>query len=112
MKEDKHKRTFNELCDEAHDNAKTDRTRMNDLIKQMNKATEKNPEIAPLLGDMIVKMSDCMTKSNAQIIQIAQLKMKDEVKVRSEEELDEDDVDSLYDHIGSSLEDKAKDDKN
>lgn len=107
-------KTFVELCDEAHENAKNDRDRMKTYLEKITKSAEKDPQLGVLIGDVLVKVADCMTKSNSQIIQIAQLKLKQDAVMSSNnsDEFSDDEIDTVYEEIGKTLEDKAKDDKN
>lgn len=97
---------FDTLCTQALENAKEDRatlkehlTKLKDFIKS---AGPGGSEVV-LATDAVVKTTDTMVKLNAQVISIAQLKLKKLENEASfapnEDEFDDDDVQDAYDEI-------------
>ena len=96
---------FDLLCEEAHRNAKKDRTMMRSHLKKLEKHVAVNDvDDATLLlfTEAMTKTSEALSKSNLQIIQIAQLKMKSTKKTSETIAADgfsETETTSLFDEI-------------
>lgn len=87
---------FSALCDEAHGNARCDRSRVQKFLDGIL----DREETAYLAGDAFVKASDCLTRINLQLIQLAQLKLKKMRTVAVVPDDDENESDAVYDNIG------------
>lgn len=64
------------LISEARENAKLDRKSADDLIDQVKLAGESDASLIPIISEIALKALDVKTRSNNQIIQLAQLKVK------------------------------------
>ena len=90
---------FDRLCEEAHSNARDDRARLDSYLQGLINKSKNDVEYAALAAEAIVRVSDCMAKLNAQVIQIAQLKLKSSF-VTSRPEEDPIEPEAMYDQIG------------
>ncbi len=92
--------TFEELIREAHENAQTDRKTLLGQMEKLAELSGGSADSAVLLGDTVIKVNDCLIKNNSQIIQLAQLKLKDKESTEDKKKKDEKiDTDSVYDEI-------------
>ena len=102
---------FDELCGEAHRNAKDDRKALKSHLKVLTKIAEDSDagtETMLLITDAIAKTSEAISKANTQIIQIAQLKLKRTKATESDDGFDDADTQDVYDAISSSIEEKPE----
>lgn len=65
------------IAAEVYANVREDRKRMVALITILEKVSETNPELAGAgASEVIARLQDCMTKSNAQLIELLRLNTK------------------------------------
>jgi hypothetical protein len=86
-----HSQDAEDLIEEARQNVRQDRQTIHDQISSLQKQAETNPELVPILAELILKSVDPLVKANAQIIQLAQLKVK-RVLINSGPKDDTDDI--------------------
>lgn len=91
-----------ELITEAHENIRRDRKFLEDL---RDKANGMKPGEDPLVYDSImahiVQLTDSLTKANAQLVELAKLKVRTESQ--SDPERRGSEKDNLYDAIGEGF---------
>lgn len=81
---------FDALAKEALNNARKDRSLVEESFEQMKDAlkieTNEDVQKTMLVGEKAVKLLELLTKTNAQIIQISQLSQKKAPKIEEEDE--------------------------
>lgn len=91
---------FDELCSEAHKNAKEDRKALKEHLKRLDviaSEVDAGPETMVVITDAIAKTSEAILKANMQIIQIAQLKLKKVAKNPiNDNSIDDLDAEDMY----------------
>lgn len=96
------KKTSNDFLDEAHRNAKSDRRRLEDLYEDIASLFNKeDKEASIMIAEPLTKLSDCLTKNNVQLIEIAKTKLKSENNsVHSKlDDFSDDETEMLYDEL-------------
>lgn len=92
-----------DIIAEIHDNVRRDRKRLEDFCDQITKIADETLGGDPLakvgLADTLARLSDGLTRSNAQLVELAKLKVKREPK---DNKGDRDDT--LFDQIGPGFE--------
>lgn len=82
--------SFEDLVDEALGNAREDREKILEAFEKMKGALDLNGadgvEKAMLVGDKAIKILESLTKNNAQIVQVAQIKERQESRNPKEQE--------------------------
>ncbi len=112
------------LFKEIHENASRDRQQLEnfrnsllDLAESCKKDSlmedadddpvaiaRKKAMLFTALAEGIAKISDCLTRSNMQMVEVAKLKLKKEaIEGETDGDLNESDKDDLYDDIGEGL---------
>lgn len=89
------------LCDEAHKNAKLDRSTLRAHMKKLKGSIGDDPDRILLASDAIAKTSDALSKANAQIIQIAQIKQKSKMPTKSfsDDGFNDSETENIYEEI-------------
>jgi hypothetical protein len=81
------KRTFEELLEDALSNALEDRSKTlrayDNMKDSLDLSSEESIQKAMLLGPTAVKLLEQLTRSNEQIVRLAQLKEKEESKEKN-----------------------------
>lgn len=104
---------FEKLCDEAHENAVEDRKVLKDHLKKLENFLKKEGDgsAVVLATDAVVKTSDTLAKINAQLIQLAQLKLKSQPEA-ADEEFDDEDTEEVYSKIEQLSDEEEPDEPN
>lgn len=89
----KKEKTFEDLLDEALENAKSDRALAKDAFDKMRQIFDKvdvddasSLQGVMLTGQQAVKLLESMSRSNEQILKAATLKQKDKPKLKEEDD--------------------------
>ena len=101
-----------ELIDEAHKNLAKDRKGLEefrDVIVKVAKATG-DPVIQVSLADSFTKVIDGLTKNNAQLVELAKLRLKKEFLKDPKNAFSDDETDTMFDEIEGKAEEPTKDD--
>jgi hypothetical protein len=101
-----------ELIDEAHENLQEDRKRLTDFAELLNKAAAADPTLAPIaLAENVAKIADCLTRQNAQIVELAKLRAKKEfIKDPKGEGFSASEADTMFDEIEGQVQNDSDDD--
>lgn len=101
-----------ELIDEAHRNLAKDRRGLEDfrdVVLKVAKLTE-DPLVQVSLSDSFTKIVDGLTKNNAQLVELAKLRLKKEFLKDPKNAFSDDETDTMFDEIEGKEEEPAKDD--
>lgn len=102
-----------ELIDEAHKNLAKDRQGLEefrDVVLKVAKMTG-DPVIQVSLSDSFAKIVDGLTRNNAQLVELAKLRLKKEFLKDPKNAFSDDETDTMFDEIeGKAAEEAAKDD--
>lgn len=98
-------KTFDDLCDQIEQNAVKDRKRLEGYLDQVGKASIGDPEIAAALAESIVDVSEVLTKNNAQLVLLAQLRLKKELEKSKKDgdDFGENESEEMFDEIEDDL---------
>lgn len=95
---------MDDILDEIHANAVEDREKLRDVRDKMVSSFDSaDPLVRMATADNVARLSDSMVRVNAQLLEIAKLKLKEDIsnkKMSSED----DDPDSMFDEIGEGFE--------
>lgn len=96
-------KSYEDLREEAYTNVKEDRER---LIRILNDATQSasDPEGKISLARMTVTVSECLTKANAQLIELVKIEKKGDKGGDDKDGFSEEDADSMFDEIADDKE--------
>lgn len=90
------KKTLEQLVDEALENIKSDRDKILDAHDKLKSALDAtNMEATAVIGGVAVKVLEQLTKSNEQIVRLAQIKERQESRTKQEESSDVFDIDEI-----------------
>jgi hypothetical protein len=103
-------RSFDQLCDEIHSNVEKDRSVLNNLRECLESEVKNGTLNLPEMIEQIVLMSDSMTKSNAQLVELAKMRMKMEA-FSSDKDAFVDNVEDIFDDIGSCFNESSQSNK-
>lgn len=101
-----------ELIDEAHKNLAKDREGLEefrDVVLKVAKLTG-DPVIQVSLSDSFAKIVDGLTKNNAQLVELAKLRLKKEFLKDPKNAFSDDETDTMFDEIEGGKEEPSKDD--
>lgn len=98
-------KTFDDLCDQIEQNAVKDRERLEGYLDEVGKASIGDPELAAALAESIVDVSEVLTKNNAQLVLLAQLRLKKELenKKKEGEGFDDSESEGMFEEIEDDL---------
>jgi len=104
-----------ELIDEAHTNLGKDREGLEEfrdiLLKTVKVAGD--PIIQVSLCDSFSKLFDCLTKNNAQLVELAKIRLKKEFLKDPKDAFSDDETNTMFDEIeGDSENSKDEDEGN
>lgn len=92
------KKSFDDVCDVAYENATRDRERLEKYVDVVGQASVQDPEIAAALADSIIAISEALTKNNAQFVELAKVQLK-YVQITKVEKFAEEEIDDVYESI-------------
>lgn len=96
------------LIGEVHSNARRDRSQLEELhsnlIKMLNNYVEVEADVVSKVVDSIAKLSDCLNKTNSQLVEIAKIMARAEAPRSVPEHIDDADRDRISAEIGEDLE--------
>ena len=90
-----------DLFDEIHCNARNDRKRLESLCESIMRLADSSGVDAALLAESLSRLSDGLTKSNAQLVELAKILTKKEII--SSATKGDDESDNLFDEIGDGF---------
>jgi hypothetical protein len=103
---DKKETSSDEVMQEALDNARSDRKRLEEHLASLNEQIgmlvgPDSPITVANILDMATKATDSMTRSNSQILEVAKLKVKKEGPVGDgkPQNLNDDEKEDMYEEI-------------
>lgn len=92
-----------EIIKEAIENARRDRKRLEEISDLMLKVAQVGEDIDPLakaaMGEQMAKITDSLTRSNSQLVELAKLGVKQKVLEGKEEGDTEADREDMFDEI-------------
>ena len=95
------KKTLEELVEEALKNVQEDRGKILSAHQKLESALDAaNPEQTAIMGSTAVKVLEQLTKSNEQIVRLAQIKERQEARTAKDESdtiFDIEDIKNMYD---------------
>lgn len=111
------KKTSDKFIEEASENVKKDRKRLEDLFDSVVSVAEKNSQEmgAAIFSENLVKIADSLTKQNVLVVELAKLKQKSEEKTKEESTWKDEDSDEFYSvmsDMDESARKKTKEEKN
>lgn len=86
----KNKITLEELCDEARENARMDREKALEFLHKLKDVFDidtkdsSSMSAAMLVGGNVVKLAEQLTRSNEQLVRLAQIKEREESKTKKD----------------------------
>ncbi|MHB8407901.1 MAG: hypothetical protein ACYDHY_07445 [Acidiferrobacterales bacterium] len=96
------KETFDELADEILQNARNDRARLEDWADAgVKNLKDVDPTVAAELAMNLVNVAEALTKNNAQLVALAQLRLKEKLTKsgKADEGFDSEERDQLFEKI-------------
>jgi len=94
---------MDDIIDEIHANAAEDRAALSQVREKIVASFDPEDQFArAATADSVSRLSDSMSRINAQLLEIAKIKLKEHIAVLRAEEGD-DDPDSMFDEIGDGF---------
>ncbi len=94
-------KTYEELVEEAYQNAHDDRERLKKVLTDLQKAAEIDPSLVPTVAKTAVFITDSLTRSNAQLVELVKVEAKNKGKGGGDGDVfSEEEAESLWDGIG------------
>ena len=84
--------TYEELIEEIKQNARNDRKRLEDAIDELCEKGHADVE-------ELASVTDALTKSNAQLVEVAKIAAKRAMETASPDEFDENDREDMFEDI-------------
>jgi hypothetical protein len=98
-------KSLEDICDEIHQNAQRDRKRLEDYLDVVGKSSISDPELAAALADSVVAVSEALTKNNAQLVELAKVKLKHIHITSPDDKFRDEEIDSVYEDISDEDDD-------
>lgn len=96
--------TPSELLNEIHKNANKDRERLEQYYDSLlNVVAGGDPELMVGASEGIAKLTAELTRANQQLIEIAKIKVKQQVLEMAEHGFGEEDREDIFDEFGEGL---------
>lgn len=102
---------IDELISEIRKNAKSDRENIEDVREKLVKTAEMDPIMMGAVAEQVARLSDSLSKINLQLVEIAKMKMKEDI-IKSKSEDDDEDKEALFDQIGQGFEREEEEESN
>lgn len=102
-----------DIVNEAHENVRKDRRRLEEFADSISKIGEiaGDPLAKAGLADAISRLADGLTRSNAQLVELAKLLVKKELVTTPSDSLNSKEVDGLFDEIGDGFAGKEEEEE-
>lgn len=95
---------MDDIIDEIHANAVEDRAALSQVREKIVESFDPGDQFArAATADSVSRLSDSMSRINAQLLEIAKIKLKEHIAVLRAGEEDGDDPDSMFDEIGEGF---------
>lgn len=94
-----------DLVNEAHENVRKDRRRLEEFAESISKIGDiaGDPLAKAGLAEAMSRLTDGLTRSNAQLVELAKLLVKKELVTTPADSLNDKEVDGLFDEIGDTF---------